>query len=67
MRALDEHTQVVHRRRIDERHLTHTDNTDRVFLARYMRHDIVELIGYTEEIRAIDLIYLYAFRYRQVL
>ena len=32
----------MHRRRIDKRHLTHTDDTYRVFLARDVQHDFVE-------------------------
>ena len=67
VRALYEHGQVVHSGRIDERHLTHSDDTNRVFLTRHMRHDIVEFVGYTEEIRAVDLIDLHAFGDGQVL
>ena len=57
----------MHRRRIDERHLTHTDDTDRVFLTAYMRHDIIEFIGDAEEIRTVDLIDLNTLRDGQML
>ena len=67
VRTLNEHTQVMHGRRIDERHLTHTNDTDRVLLAAYMQHDLVEAVRDTEEIRAIDLIHLHALRDGQVL
>ena len=67
MRALDEHGEVMHRRRIDERHLPHADDTNGVFLAGDVTHDVVETVCYTEEIRAVDLIHLHALRNRQVL
>ena len=60
MAALDEHGEVVHCRRIDERYLTHTDDADGVFLARDMRHDVIKAVRDAEEIRAVDLIYLHA-------
>ena len=61
VRALDEHGQVVHGCGVHEWHLTHTDDTDRVFLARYVGHDVVKPVGDAEEIRAVDLIHFHAF------
>ena len=67
VRAFDQHRQVVHRRRIYKRNLTHSDDSNRVFFARYMRHDVVKTVGYAEEIRTIYLVHLHAVRYCQVI
>ena len=57
----------MHRRRIHKRNFAHTDDSYRIFLAGYMTHDIIEAVGDTEEIRTVNLIYLYAFRNGEVL
>ena len=65
-RHLDEIGQVVHACRIDEGHLAHTDDTYlRTFF--HAHHHLFELVGYTEEIRAIDFIHFHILGNRQVL
>ena len=59
IRQTPEALQVVQASGVDERDFTHTDDAD-LRLVTHVFHHTVELIRYTEEERAIDLIYLNA-------
>ena len=63
LQAQVELLEVVNTRRIDERHLTHTDDTHLLLTTMGATADIVELVGNTEEVRTIYLIYLGIERY----
>ena len=59
IRQTPEALQVVQASGVDERDFTHTDDAD-LRLVTHVFHHTVKLIRYTEEERAIDLIYLNA-------
>ena len=50
--------QVVDTRRVDERHLAHTDNPHLQVILPDTAANLIKLIGYTEEIRTIYLVHI---------
>ena len=64
---LDECLQIVYAGGVDEGHLAHADDADTGFLASDVRHQVVELVGNAEEVRAVDLVDGTALGNRQVL
>ena len=66
LRHFTKHGQVVYACGVNERNFSHTDDT--YFRAvSQLCHGVFKLCSDTEEIRAVDLIYLYAFRDDEVL
>ena len=63
---LTEIVKVVHTGGVDERYLTHADDAHGG-VATHVVHHLLEAVGDTEEVRAVDLVYLYAVRDGEVL
>ena len=59
-------SQIMNTCGVDERNFTHTDDAY-IRTVSQLRHRFFELRSDTEEVRAVDLIYLYAFRDDEVL
>ena len=66
LRHFAEGGQVVDACRVDERHLTHPDDTDLRTVAEAC-HDVLELGGNAEEVGTVDFIHFYAFGNDKVL